>query len=145
MKSASSWVASLVFVLVVFSTFAGAQEVNDRAMIEDALRVFFFAGHQNSDPGLLGKIIHRECRTYFADGSEVPHSIDQVSYLARFDSGEIDQKWDFEIYYVDVSGNAASAKIRLENFGERYFEYMNFMKIKDEWWIINRVVFGGGK
>jgi hypothetical protein len=46
---------------------------------------------------------------------------------------------------LDISGNAAIAKLMADYPDARYFEYLALLKIGDEWKIVNNVFYGEPK
>ena len=44
-----------------------------------------------------------------------------------------------EFYSIDITGNIASVKLRLENEIVRYVDYFNMMKLDGKWWIVHKL------
>ena len=64
---------------------------------------------------------------------------------AKSDFDPADQKWDYKFAFVDVTGNAAVAKIELFKDSEHvYTDYLSLLKFSDGWKITDKVYFRHG-
>lgn len=133
-------VVLMVLFVTMFTTgslFAAAEDESVEEVIAGRIREYYFEGIQNVDVGLIRKIFDENCPLlYIRDGELV--RITQDQFRESFVNRE-PEKWDWEVISVDVTGNAAMAKVRLENLGVRYIDYLSLLKIKDEWWIVNKI------
>lgn len=65
-------------------------------------------------------------------------SIEKRKAAPDFDPA--DQKWDYKLAMVDVTGDAAMAKIELSKDGTHiYTDYLSLLKLKDGWKITDKI------
>ena len=47
--------------------------------------------------------------------------------------------WETEIYAIDVTGDCASVKLRIECSFVKCIDYLNMMKLDGQWWIVHKI------
>jgi hypothetical protein len=66
--------------------------------------------------------------------------IDKRKAAADFDASK--EKWDHKFVFIDVTGNAAVAKIELSRQGKHvYTDYLSLLKLADGWKITDKVYY----
>jgi hypothetical protein len=99
----------------------------------------YIKAHATGNPDFIRKAFHPEAKVMFAaDGKFNQWSAEE--FAARFAgkpaADEAKRKRSFEI--IDVSGNAAIAKVVLDYPTIKFTDYMTLLKIDGEWKIINK-------
>lgn len=142
MKKIALLVLSSVLLLSFFAAFAAVEDSTEKDVIKKAITDYYYGGQKGSNPKLLDQIFHEEWHLYSIREGKLSIT-DKKTYLGYFDPSKAnpDLNWDFEVYYVDVDGHAASAKVRLENDRVRFIDYFNMLKIDGKWWIVNKISF----
>jgi hypothetical protein len=128
---------SLLFV-VTSATLAAAQTSE-----KDAVRIpldNYIKGHATGEGQYMKMAFHAEGTLIFIrDGKYTTRSF--ADYIAGFTgkpaADEAKRKRTIEA--IDVSGNAASAKIVLDYPNTRFVDYMSLLKIDGEWKIVNKI------
>jgi hypothetical protein len=128
---------SLLFV-VTSATLAAAQTSE-----KDAVRIpldNYIKGHATGEGQYMKMAFHTEGTLIFIrDGKYTTRSF--ADYIAGFTgkpaADEAKRKRTIEA--IDVSGNAASAKIVLDYPNTRFVDYMSLLKIDGEWKIVNKI------
>ena len=136
--------ASIVFIIGLFSIAAFAQTPE-----KDAARVpleNYIKGHATGDGEFMKKAFHTEGNLIFVrDGKYTTRSF--ADYIAGFTgkpaADEANRKRSIEA--IDVSGNAAVAKIILDYPATRFVDYMSLLKIDGEWKIVNKIFYAEPK
>lgn len=62
-----------------------------------------------------------------------------ADYIARIKANTGKQQRKIEIVSVNIEGNAASGKIRIETDKLILYDYMNMLKINGEWKIVSKI------
>ena len=109
--------------------------------IKKAIMDFYHEGHARSDPELYKYILHDEWKFFLFDENNQLKIIDKEEYLSWYDPEKVnsDLTWSTEFYNVDVTGNNAVVKLRIECEEVGYIDYFNMMKINDIWWIVHKL------
>lgn len=99
----------------------------------------YLQAQTTGNPELITKAFHKDARIMsFRDGKITDLSVEE--FTARFTgktaADEAERKRIVET--LDVTGNAASAKIVLDYPNVKFTDYMNLLKINGEWKIVNK-------
>ncbi len=62
-----------------------------------------------------------------------------ADYIARAKAGSGPGKRTIGIQYLNIEGNAANAKIKIETETTVLYDYMNMLKINGEWKIVSKI------
>lgn len=62
-----------------------------------------------------------------------------ADFIARVKANTTKQDRKIEIVSVNIEGNAASGKIKIENAQAILYDYMNMLKINGEWKIVSKI------
>ncbi len=125
--------------------FVGAADLSARWADEAAVRQtvqYYFDGGKNRDSVALRKAFHPEARMLFAkDGKLMVVPIGE--YIARVAGdkrkpGEVDST-KRRVTSVDVSGDAATARLELERPDAVLTDYMSLLKVDGHWVIVNKI------
>src|SRR5687768_12331201 len=116
---------------------------------KDAVRVpleNYIKGHATGDGEFMKKAFHTEGNLIFVrDGKFTTRSF--TEYIAGFTgkpaADEANRKRTIED--IDVSGNAAVAKIILDYPSTRFVDYMSLLNINGEWKIVTKIFYAEAK
>lgn len=107
----------------------------------------FFDGIDSLDESLVKKAFYANKTEFLSvKSSEEPVAEGNLEqFLTTLQAVKNDPKSIFNtekcektILYIDISGSAASAKIRLKFSTFAYTDYYNLLKIKGDWKIVNK-------
>ena len=118
-------------------------KVNDRekaAAIERALIRYYHQGHARSDFRLYNEILHPDWKYFLLLGEDLKIVIREEFnswYLPENFNPDLD--WETEIYSIDITGNLAAVKLRIENQQVMYIDYLHLMYLEDRWWIVHKL------
>jgi hypothetical protein len=112
----------------------------DQADIQKALLDYYHAGHALYDPELYREILHPDWKFFLLEKGEL-FIVDRDEFCDWYapEKKPEDLIWETEIYDIDVTGNLASVKLRIENQKVKYIDYLNMMKIAGKWWIVHKI------
>ena len=131
--------------LISILTLGVAAQTSDK----DAVRVpleNYIKGHETGSSEHMKKAFHTEGNLIFIrDGSYTTRSFaDYVNGMSgKPAADEANRKRMIES--IDVSGNAAFAKIVLDYPTTRFVDYMSLLKINGEWKIVSKVFYAEPK
>lgn len=137
-------VVLVAFIISIFAVGVIAQTPD-----KDAVRIpleNYIKGHATGDGEYMRKAFHTEGNLIFIrDGNFTTRSFNE--YISGFTgkpaADEASRKRMIES--VDVSGNAAAAKIILDYPTTRFVDYMSLLKINGEWKIVAKIFYAEPK
>ncbi len=138
----------LLFVTVVFLSIGGYAQASDK----DAVRVpldNYIKAHATGDPAYARKAFHTQGNMiWIKDGGYSIESFDHFitrAFTGKPAADEAERKKGRKIESIDVTGNAAVAKIVLDYPTIKFVDYMTLLKIGGEWKIVNKSYFAESK
>ena len=113
----------------------------EKELIKKAIMEYYHEGHVQSDGELYREILHDIWNILWISEDGKIESADKEEYISWYKSENKNDslEWKTELYYIDVSGNIGSAKIKISNQDFGYIDYFNFMKENGKWWIVNKI------
>ncbi len=112
----------------------------EKEAIENAILDYYHDGHAKYDPELYAQILHHEWKFFMFEQDQLK-VVDREEFYSWYAPEKLnsDLKWETEFYSIDITGNIAAVKLRLENQKVRYIDYLNMMKIEGKWWIVHKL------
>jgi|KBSSwiStaDraftv2_1062776.scaffolds.fasta_scaffold34719_3 hypothetical protein len=135
-------------IIVGLLAFAGYGQTSEKEAVRIPLENYIKA-HATGDPEFARKAFHTEGNMiWIRDGNYSSETFD--SFIKRAFTGkpaadEAIRKEGRKIESIDVTGNAAVAKIVLDYPTVKFVDYMTLLKINGEWKIINKSFFAEPK
>lgn len=132
---------TLLFVTFVFLAIGGFAQTSEK----DAVRVpleNYIKAHATGDPEYARKAFHTEGNMiWIRDGKYAIEPFD--SFIKRAFTGkpaadEAQRKNGRKIEAIDITGDAAVARIVLDYPAVKFVDYMTLLKINGEWKIVNK-------
>ena len=113
----------------------------EQQAIQKAIMDYYHEGHARHDAKYYEPILHPAWRFMLFDDTGQPRIVSREEYFSWYDPKDInpDLEWETEFFSVDVTGNLASVKLRLECQNVRYMDYFHMMKIDGTWWIVHKM------
>ncbi|KXK06622.1 MAG: putative lumazine-binding protein [Acidobacteria bacterium OLB17] len=137
----------LLFIFALFAVTAAAQQSEEEAVripLENYLKA-----HATGDPAYARKAFYKEGKLIsIKDGKYTVEDFD--AFITRAFTGkpaadEALRKAGRKIVSIDITGNAAIAKIVLDYPTVKWTDYMTLLKIDGEWKIVNKSYFAEWK
>ena len=112
----------------------------EKLAIQEAILAYYHDGHAKYDPELYANILHPDWRFFLLEKDELK-IVDREEFYSWYapEKRNPDLEWETEFYHIDITGNLAAVKLRLENQIVRYIDYLNMMKIDGKWWIVHKL------
>lgn len=113
---------------------------NEELAIRDAILKYYHDGHAKYDPELYKQILHPEWKFFLLDNGEL-NIVDRDEFCSWYQPEKLkpELEWETEFYSIDVTGDIAAVKLRIENQSVKYIDYLNLMKIQGQWWIVHKL------
>lgn len=135
-------IASIVMTLLFLSNvlLSGQDEIvsiDEKKLIKNTIETYF-EGWMTGDTSKLGAAMHQTCQLKNVKEDEVL-IFDRATYLGFFSPRPRRVNSSGSIVDINVTGNIASAKCKIETPERLYTDYFNMMKIKDKWYIVDKI------
>lgn len=130
--------ALLVVSTAICVTWAGHAQNKEEAGVRAALE-HYLRGHATGDPENFKKAFHPEAKLFWIrDGQFAQRTSAEYIAGASGKPPADEAQRQRRIESIDISGNAAVAKIVLDYPAVRFTDYMSLLKVGDEWKIVNK-------
>lgn len=131
-----------VAAAVVLPAFAqNSEEAGVRACIE-----LYFRGHATGDGEHFRRAFHTDAKLFFIrDGKVTQWTLEEYAGRASGKPAPDEAQRKRRIESIDITGNAATAKIVLDYPNVTFTDYMSLLKISDEWKIVNKTFYANPK
>ncbi len=122
-------------------------DVQELEAVKKMIMDHYHEGHAKHDYSYYEGALHKEWKFFLLTDKGKIVVVDKELYYSWYNPKDYDEKlnWETEIYYVDITGNVGSAKIRLECEKVQYIDYFNLMKEDGKWWIVHKISHGTKK
>ena len=111
-----------------------SEEAAVRAALEHYMR-----GHSTGDGAHFRKVFHPEAKLFFnREGKLTTRTSEEYISGARGTPAADEAQRKRRIDFVDVTGDAAMAKITLDYPDVTFTDYMSLVKVDGEWKIVNK-------
>lgn len=136
--------AALVAVIVPLCAAAAepsSEEAGVRAAIEH-----YFRGHATGDGAHHRKAFHPEAKLFWMrDGKFASRTSEEYIAGSRGTPAPDEAQRKRTIDMIDIAGDAAVAKVRLDYPDVTFVDYMSLLKIDGEWKIVNKTFYADRK
>ena len=134
---------AIVFFLITGFNLCGQDDKSDLVSIEGVIENYF-EGWLTGDTTLIGSAMHPTCYLkFFPRGSFGMRT--RAQYLSGFKPRPKLEGAEGRIISIDITRNAASAKVELETLDRLFTDYFNLMRIDDRWYIMDKISTNIGK
>lgn len=110
---------------------------DDYAKISSMIETYF-EGWMTGDTTKLGRAMHRTCQLKNIKDDDVI-IYDRATYLSFFKPRPRRENAGGKIISIDITGDSGAAKCEIHTADNLFTDYFNLFKIKDEWYIVDKV------
>jgi len=119
------------------------KEIIEQSNLEDEQKITetinsYFEGWMTGDTTKLGRAMHRTCQLKNIKDDDVI-IFDRTKYLSFFKPRPRRQNAGGKIVSINITDDIAAAKCEIFTEERLYTDYFNMMKIKDEWYIVDKI------
>ncbi|MBK8793118.1 MAG: nuclear transport factor 2 family protein [Holophaga sp.] len=115
----------------------------ERAAVEKPIQAYF-RYHQTGDPKGLSEAFHPEALLQWSEGGQ-RKTLAQVDWIKRAEAqaaktaSKARPEVRCQIASVEITGNAAVAKLILDYPTFRFIDYLHLLKLDGEWKIVDKI------
>ncbi len=135
MKSTTTKLYVLAIVSLVLSVTGIAQNKTDEEAVMACLE-----NYMSGDGDKVEKAFHTSATMKYIDvQSGEFKDVPIADYIARVKSNTAKSDRKIEIVALNIEGNAANGKIKIETDKVIMYDYMNMLKVNGEWKIVSKI------
>ena len=137
MKKIALLLAAVLIAVAAMWWPTRAQD-KDEAGVRQAID-YYFQGHATGNGEHFKKVFHPEAKLFWIrDGQFTQRTSAEFAAGASGKPAADEDKRKRSIESIDITGNAAVAKVVLDYPQVRFTDYMSLLKINGEWKIVNK-------
>jgi len=121
-----------------FATILTAQEA-DKALIQKTVS-YYLDGGTNNDFETLKKAFHKNATMKYIRNGEYKE-VNAIEFFQKAIKPGPKQNRTTKIANINVTGNAASARLEIDYATFRFVDYMNLIKIDGEWKVVSKIFY----
>jgi hypothetical protein len=124
-------IATIAALAICFTAISQTDEAAVRACLEN---------YMSGDGNRMEKAFHPSASMKYIDAQTNEFKdVPIADFIARAKANTTRQDRKIEIVALNIEGNAANAKIKIETDKAILFDYMNMLKINGEWKIVSKI------
>ncbi|WP_276501357.1 nuclear transport factor 2 family protein [Terrimonas pollutisoli] len=136
MKSTNIKICVLAILSLMLSVASIAQ---DKTVEEAAVRACL-ENYMSGDGNRMEKAFHPSATMKYIDAKTNEFKdVPIADFIARVKANTNKSERKIEIVALNIEGNAANGKIRIESGDVILYDYMNMLKIDGEWKIVSKI------
>lgn len=124
----------LLCISVSLNTFA---QESDYSLVEKTVS-YYLDGGTNNDFETLKKAFHKDARMKFIRGENYTE-VNVLEFFKKTIKPGPKQNRTSIVEQINIAGNAANARLRIDYPNFYFIDYMNLLKIDGEWKIVNKI------
>ena len=135
MKLTNIKMYTLAIVTLLLSIAGIGQNKTDEEAVKACLE-----NYMSGDGDRMEKAFHPSATMKYIDAqSSEFKDVPIADFIARAKASTTKQERKIEIAAINIEGNAASGKIKIETEKVILYDYMNMLKINGEWKIVSKI------
>lgn len=124
----------LLCICVSLNTFA---QESDYSLVEKTVS-YYLDGGTNNDFETLKKAFHKDAKMKFIKGESYTE-VNAIDFFEKAIKPGPKQNRTSIVEQINIAGNAANARLRIDYPNFYFIDYMNLLKIDGEWKIVNKI------
>jgi hypothetical protein len=128
------------FLLILLLSIAGLGSLTAQTKPDEEAVKACLENYMSGDGARVEKAFHPSAFMKYIDvQSGEFKDVPIAEYIARVKAATSPAKRKINIESMNVEGNAAQAKIKIENDTAILYDYMNLLKVNGEWKIVSKI------
>ncbi|WP_075343036.1 nuclear transport factor 2 family protein [Tenacibaculum agarivorans] len=128
----------VITVLLSTSNVIFAQK-SDYQLVEETVS-FYLDGGTNNDYETLKKAFHENATMKFNRKGEYVE-VNALDFFKKVIKPGPKQNRKTHIVYINITGDVASAKLQIDYENFSFIDYMNLIKIDNQWKVVSKIFF----
>lgn len=112
---------------------------NEEALIRQTIN-YYTEGGTTGNPQLAAKAFHSSASMKFIKDA-VFIDVPIAAFLSGYIKEGVVQQRTIEINSIDISGNAAQAKLTIDYSTHQFIDYFNLLKTDGHWLIVSKIFY----
>lgn len=130
----------IMLLLVILVTTATLQKTQAQNATEEAAVRTCLEDYMSGDGNRMEKAFHPSATMKYMDAQTGEFKdVPIADFIARVKANTTKTERKIEIVSVNIEGNAANGKIKIETDKVILYDYMNMLKINNEWKIVSKI------
>jgi protease I len=139
MRIGYTWISRTLVLALALVASASAQQPSDEALVRQTVETYLH-GLKFNDVASFKKAFLPDAKLYFVKKDGSLGQLSQEQWYKGFEaSAGKEEEGELTVSAVDVTGTAASAKVREVYPTSIYTDYVSLLKIGGEWKIVNKI------
>ncbi|MGZ8509486.1 MAG: nuclear transport factor 2 family protein [Chitinophagaceae bacterium] len=135
MKLTTLRIGTLAIVSLILSVSGVAQTKTDEEAVRTCLE-----NYMSGDGNRMEKAFHPSATMKYIDAKTNEFKdVPIADFIARVKANTTKQDRKIEIVSMNIEGDAATGKIKIETGNAILYDYMNMLKIDGEWKIVSKI------
>jgi hypothetical protein len=131
--------AALPIAAIALTAFVVQEKDEEAELIRHAVQ-FYIDGHATGKRQVMEQAFHPSARLQSINNGEVAiRSIEQYLSGLRGQPASDETERKRKITFIDYHGTAAIARVELDYPSATFVDYMQLLKVGDEWKIVNKI------
>lgn len=129
----------MLLLVIVFATTTSLSSFAQTSADETAVRACL-QDYMSGDGNRMEKAFHTSASMKYIDVKTGEFKdVPIAEFISRVKANTTKQERKIEIVSVNIEGTAATGKIRIETDKSVLYDYMNMLKINNEWKIVSKI------
>jgi len=124
-------------LLCICVSLNGFAQESDYSLVEKTVS-YYLDGGTNNDFETLKKAFHKDARMKFIRGESYTE-VNAIDFFEKAIKPGPQQNRTSIVEQINIAGNAANARLRIDYPNFYFIDYMNLLKIDGEWKIVNKI------
>ena len=133
------FLSCVVIVLAIVASAGAQQTASEETLVRQTVEAYLH-GLKFNDVESLKKAFYPEAKLFFVKRDGTLGQLTQEQWYKGFEgSAGKEEEGTLKIVALDITGNAASVKVREEYPKSVYTDYISLLKLGDAWKIVNKI------
>lgn len=129
---------TLLILVIMSYTTSNLAQTSDFALIEEKLN-YYLDGVRNNDIETARKAFHKMATMKFIEDDTYVEVVALDAFESNFGRNPSREGMTTRINDINITGNAAGVRLEIEFPTFIFIDYLNLLKIDDEWIIVDKV------
>jgi len=127
----------IAFIAFLTAVSISTAQDNDQELVKKTV-TYYLDGGTNNDFEILKKAFHKDATMKFIRGENYTE-VNALEFFKKAIKPGQKQNRTYIVEQINIAGNAANARLRIDYSNFYFIDYMNLLKIDGEWKIVSKI------
>lgn len=127
----------ILFIPLLTAVSISTAQNNDQELVKKTV-TYYLDGGTNNDFEMLSKAFHKDASMKFIKGEDY-QEVNAIDFFRKVMKPGPKQNRTYIVEQINIAGNAANARLRIDYSNFYFIDYMNLLKIDGEWKIVGKI------